>query len=108
MNEYVKVWLLEDFVLGLNVDSGTKGATKYWKVEKEYENGDLLITRDHGDSRALLFADDLAQGAMHREPDLSYATGLHFGLERGYHRKWYGKMFKQITPPLPGERNEER
>lgn len=89
--EYMKIWLLEDFVLAF-VDYGTKGSFKFWKVEKEYDNGDLLVTR--GSERSLLWAADVKKGERHSEPSLSYPLGLHFGLERGYYRKWYGKYYK--------------
>lgn len=92
MAEYVKISLLKDFVLGLGVDWGTAGSTSYWKVLEEMPRGSLLI--QHDNQRAILEPEDLKTGERHMEPNLSYPLGLHFGIERGYKRRWYGKYTK--------------
>lgn len=91
MAEYIKIWLLEDFTT--MIDYGTKGATHYWKLVKEYDNGDIVVERKHS-GRALLWAKDVAKGERHTEPNLSLPLGMHLGIERGYKRNWYGKYVK--------------
>lgn len=89
--EYMKIWLLADFTLAA-IDWGEAGTSHYWKITEEYDNGDVLVER--GGKRALLWKEDVEKGERHSEPNFSLPLGLHLGLERGYHRKWYGKYFK--------------
>lgn len=92
MTEYMKIWLLEDFVVGPGVDWGSKGTAHFWRIIEEYEDGDLMVER--GGKRALLWAADVKAGQRHSKPDFQIPIGLHLGLERGYYRKWWGKFYK--------------
>ena len=92
-SRYIKIWLLEDMIL--SYDRGDKGATAYWKVLKEYKDGDVLI--QHNGNKALLTADDLKKGERHSKANFYNINGLHLGIETGYKRKWYGKFYRETA-----------
>lgn len=90
--EYFRIWTLEGFTVG-SIDYGTKGTSHFWKLIKTYDNGDVIVERKG--KRALLWNKDILAGARHTGPNWSYPLGLHFGIERGYTRTWYGKYRKE-------------